>query len=72
MTDIPVENEVEVTKKTTLPPAQEQSKGLSLTLGNSEMIKIKLLESIQNISIRQVKILEAIASKQGINVNAIK
>ena len=74
MTDLPVkpeETKVEDTKQTTLQPESPQQ-GMKLQQGNADIITIKLLESIQNIGIRQVKLLEAIASKQGIDVTAIK
>jgi hypothetical protein len=73
MTDIPVEPKpetpIEDTKKSTLPG---NAQGLKLQQSNADIITIKLLESIQNIGIRQVKILEAIAQKQGIDVKTIK
>ena len=61
--------EIEDKKETTLPSAPQ---GMKLDYGNSEVIKIKLLESIQNIGIRQLKVLEAMATQQGVNLNAIK
>ena len=81
MTDIPVEpkpeNEqpkaetpVEDSKSSTLPGVQPQ--GLTLRESNANLIIVKLLESIQNAQIRQVKVLEAMATKQGIDVKAIR
>ena len=66
------ETKVEDTKQTTLPAPEAPQQGMKLQQGNADIITIKLLESIQNVGIRQVKLLEAIASKQGIDVTAIK
>jgi hypothetical protein len=42
-----------------------KSEGTPLNLGNVEIIKVKLLESIQNLLLENNKILRAIAIKQG-------